>query len=178
MTPTVYLLHGRDSSPLSLKIRQLSAIATSRGWKVVAPDFSATKDPDLRVSLFLEIAEGNRQKCVIVGSSMGGYVALLASKKLKPEALLLLAPALNLAGYGETDPKSAAGETTIIHGWNDTLIDPLSVFHFANKHRTTLHLVNDEHTLQQSIPFIETVFISMLKRCESTQRLLRLTAVL
>jgi len=72
MTPTVYLLHGRDSSPLSIKIKQLSAIATLRGWKVVAPDFSATKDPDLRASLFLEIAEGTPEKNVIVGSSMGG----------------------------------------------------------------------------------------------------------
>ena len=109
---------------------------------------------------------------------MGGYVALLASKRLKPEALLLLAPALNLEGYGEKDPKPVAGEMTIIHGWNDNLIDPLSVFHFANRHRTTLHMVNDEHALQQSIPFIETVFISMLKRCESTPRQGRLTAVL
>jgi len=71
-----------------------------------------------------------------------------------------------------------AGETTIIHGWEDTLIDPVAVFHFANKHRTTLHMVNDEHALQQTIPFIETVFISMLKRCESTPRRLRLTALL
>ncbi len=178
MTPTVYLLHGRDSSPLSLKIKQLSAIATLRGWKVVAPDFSATKDPDLRVSLFLEIAEGNPAKSVIVGSSMGGYGALLASKQLKPEALLLLAPALNLEGYGEPDPKPVAGEATIIHGWDDTLIDPVTVFDFAAKHRSTLHMVNDDHPLHQSLPFIETVFISMLKRFEPTPSRLRLTALI
>jgi predicted esterase YcpF (UPF0227 family) len=178
MTPTVYFLHGRDSSPLSVKIQRLSAIATSLGWKVVAPDLSATKDPDLRVTLFLDIAEQKGAKSVIVGSSMGGYVALMASKVLKPDALLLLAPALNLDGYREAAPIPVAGETTIVHGWNDHLIDQATVFEFAADHLSTLHLVNDDHTLQQTLPFIESVFRSILNRCNRDLRKSRLAATL
>jgi predicted esterase YcpF (UPF0227 family) len=178
MTPTVYLLHGRDSSPLSVKIKRLSAIATSLGWKVVAPDLSAIKDPDLRVTLFLDSVANNGAKSVIVGSSMGGYVALMASKVLKPDALLLLAPALNLGGYSEKDPRPVAGETTIVHGWNDHLIDPATVFEFAADHLSTLHLVDDDHSLQQTLTFIESVFASMLNRCRLDLRKARLAATL
>ena len=178
MTPTVYLLHGRDSSPLSVKIQHLSALATAHGWRVVAPDFSTTVDPDLRVRLFLEIAEKGCGKNIIVGSSMGGYVALQASKTVKPDALLLLAPALNLPGYAELNPQPVAGETTIIQGWSDDVINPESVFEFANRYRSTLHLVNDDHALHQSLPFIETVFSAMLNRCRPVSRLERITASL
>ncbi len=178
MTPTVYLLHGRDSSPLSVKIKRLSAIATTQGCKVIAPDLSATLDPDLRVALFLDIAKDDCGGSVIVGSSMGGYVALMASKVIKPNALLLLAPALNLEGYREPAPEPVAKKTTIVHGWNDHLIKPAASFQFAKTHRSTLYMVDDDHSLQQSIPFIEEVFLSMLKRSQSVSRQGRLTALL
>lgn len=98
MTPTVYLLHGRDSSPLSIKIVQLSAIATLRGWKVVAPDFSATKDPDLRVSLFLKMAEGNPEKNVIVGSSMGGVCRSFGIKNTQARGFTFACPGAESRG--------------------------------------------------------------------------------
>ena len=178
MTPIVYFLHGRDSSPQSVKIQQLSAVARRCGWKVVAPDFSSTKDPDERVRMFLEVAQQNYAKSVIVGSSMGGYVALVASTILKPAALLLLAPAVSMSGYREAKPEPVADETTIIHGWNDELIDPKGVFSFAESHRTTLHMVKDDHVLQQSIPFIEMVLVDILTRCSPVSRQSRLTAAL
>lgn len=179
MTPTVYLLHGRDSNPQGLKIKHMTAIAKRCGWRVVAPDFSTTKDPDERVRMFLEIAqENNDAKRVIVGSSMGGYVALVASATFKPTALLLLAPAVNMDGYRETNLEPVAEETTIIHGWNDELIEPASVLAFAASHRTTLHMVNDDHVLKQSIPLIESVLTDMLKRCNPILRQSRLMAVL
>ena len=179
MTPTVYLLHGRDSNPQGLKIRHMTAIAKQCGWKVVAPDFTATKDPEERVRMFLEIAkENNNSKSIIVGSSMGGYVALVASGTLKPAALLLLAPAVNMAGYRETNLQPVADETTIIHGWNDELIEPLSVMKFAELHRTMLHMVDDDHVLKQSMPLLESVFTGILKRCCTVSRQSRLMAVI
>jgi hypothetical protein len=178
MTPTLYLLHGRDSSPQSLKIQHMSAVAKKGGWKVVVPDFTITKDPDERVRMFLEIARQDCAKSVIVGSSMGGYVALVASAILKPAALLLLAPAVAIDGYKQSNPKPVADETTIIHGWNDELIDPASVVCFADSHKAVLHLVKDDHVLKQSIPFIETILTDILKRCDPVSRKSRLLAVL
>lgn len=178
MTPTVYFLHGRDSSPLSHKIQHLGAIATSLGWKVVAPDFSVTKDPDLRVQLFLETVQQLSAKSVIVGSSMGGYVALMASKTVQPDALLLLAPALDLPGYADSNPQPVSGDVTIIHGWNDNLIAPAAVVKFATEHRSALHLVNDDHTLHQTLPFIGDLLTSILNRCNLDLRKARLAAVL
>ena len=179
MTPIVYLLHGRDSNPQGLKIRHMTTIAKQCGWKVVAPDFTATKDPDERVRMFLEISqEHNNSKCVIVGSSMGGYVALVASVTVKPAALLLLAPAVNMNGYREENLQPVADETTIINGWNDELIEPSSVLKFAALHRTMLHMVDDDHVLKQSIPLLESVLSDILKRCCPVSRQSRLAAVI
>ena len=178
MTPTVFFLHGRDSDPQSTKIQTLATVAKRNGWRVIAPDFSVTKDPDERVRMFLEVEHQTGAQLVIVGSSMGGYVATVASGTFKPDALLLLAPALNIEGYRELNPVPVAGETTIVHGWNDDLIGPVSVFRFAEKHQASLHMVTDGHTLHQSLPFIEQVFSDILKRCHPTSRHARLTAVL
>ena len=178
MTPTVYFLHGRDSSPQGLKIQHLSAIAQQCGWKVVAPDFSATKDPDERVRMFLGIVTQSCAKSLFVGSSMGGYVALVASATLKPAALLLLAPAVNIEGYLELNPEPIAGETTIVHGWDDELLDPTTIMSFAKSNQATLHMVTDDHVLKQSIPFIEMIFADMLKRCYPISRQSRLVAAL
>ena len=178
MTPTLYLLHGRDSSPQSTKIQHLSVVAKNKGWRVVAPDLSSTKDPDKRVEMFLEIACENTSRCVIVGSSMGGYVALVAAKTLKPSAMLLLAPAVNIPGYRETDLTPSTADTTIIHGWNDELISPDSVFEFAGKHQTTLCMMDDDHFLKRSIPFLESVLVETLQRCSPVSRQSRLIACL
>lgn len=170
MTPTLYLLHGRDSSPHSTKIQHLSIVAKNQGWKVVAPDLSSTKDPDERVEMFLEAARDNTSRSVIVGSSMGGYVALVAAKVLKPSALLLLAPAVGIPGYRETDLTPITGDTTIVHGWNDELISPESIFDFARIHKSTLYMMNDDHFLHRSLPFLESVLSTILKRCSPVSR--------
>lgn len=178
MTPTVYFFHGRDSNPHSHKILRLSTVARAAGWNVVVPDFSSTTDPDQRVRTFLEMDHSPGLKKVFVGSSMGAYVALIASRTLAPDALLLLAPAVGVEGYAETQPEPVAEETVIVHGWNDTVIGSEKVYNFARGHHATLHLVDDEHMLHQSVAFIEQVLSGLLKRCCPISRRSRLTAVL
>ena len=105
-------------------------------------------------------------------------MALVASVTLKPAALLLLAPAVNMNGYQEVNLQPVAAETTIIHGWNDDLIEPSSVINFAALHRTMLHMVDDDHVLKQSMPLLESVLSDILKRCSPVSRQSRLAAVI
>lgn len=178
ITNTVYIFHGRDSSPQGRKIRALAAIARECGWKVVVPDFRRLKDPDLRVERFLEKMERPAGKIVFAGSSMGSYVAIEASKVFKPEALFLLAPAIYIEGYGQLNPAPVADHITVIHGWDDNLIAPARAVRFADKFKTDLHLLNDGHELYNSIPFIEKTFRSVLESLSPVSRLQRIVATM
>ena len=179
VTNTVYIFHGRDSSPEGRKIKALAAIARACGWKTIIPDFSKIKDPDERVKLFHDTYDAQPVgKKILAGSSMGGYVAIEASRIVKPDALFLLAPAIYLEGYAQINPEPVAGHTTIIHGWNDQLIAPARAVRFADQFKTELHLLNDQHELYQSIPFIERLFQALLQAHSSATRLASLVPAL
>ena len=177
-TNTVYILHGRDSSPNGIKIKAMKAIARKCGWRVIVPDFHKVKDPDKRVSLFLEKCERPIGKLILAGSSMGSYVAIEASKSMNPDALFLLAPAIYINGYGQLNPEPVAKHITVVHGWDDKLIAPTCAVRFADKFKTDLHLLNDGHELYNSLPFIEKVFEDLLLSHSKGSRLENLVPVI
>jgi predicted esterase len=178
ITNTVYIFHGRDSSPQGRKIKALRAIARDCGWKVVVPDFRRVKDPDKRVEKFLEKQKRPAGKVLIAGSSMGGYVAIEVSRQFQPDGLFLLAPAIYIEGYGQMNPEPDADQVTVIHGWDDNLIDPARAIRFADKFKTDLHLLNDGHELYNSIPFIEQTFRTLLESMSGSTRLERIVPTL
>ncbi|PLX80222.1 MAG: alpha/beta hydrolase [Desulfuromonas sp.] len=178
MTNTVFFLHGRDSSPSGKKIEDLSAVARKNGWNVVAPDFTNTKDPTERVRQFVDGYERPQGRVILVGSSMGGYVAMESSFAFRPDAMLLLAPAVGLEGYGLSDPTPQAEQLTIVHGWNDHLIDPAYVSRFAQQYKAELHLVNDDHVLHGSLPLIADLLRDLIDSLSIGTRLSRLVPTL
>lgn len=177
-TNTVFIFHGRDSSPQGRKIQAMRAIAGRCGWKAVVPDFSKIKDPDERVRLFLESYDEPAGKIILAGSSMGSYVAIEASKSIQPNALFLLAPAIYIKGYGQANPEPKADHITVVHGWDDKLIAPACAVRFSDKFKTNLHLLNDGHELYQSLPFIEKTFQDLLDQFSGKSRLANLTPIL
>jgi len=180
MTNTLYILHGRDSSPESRKCLAFSAIARKKGWKVVIPDFTDMASPDARVRKFLDKHGDDERpgKVVIVGSSMGAYVALEASKSIVTDTLLLLAPAIYLPGYDVADPVPVADRTVLVHGWCDAVVPPSFVVRFADRHKCELHLLDDVHDLGNSVDFLEGLLGSILDRLQPVSRLKRLAPML
>jgi len=61
---------------------------------------------------------------VLMGSSMGAYVATVAAETIKPSGLFLLAPAFYLPGYLRTEFDPPAKYTRVIHGWRDDIVRP------------------------------------------------------
>ena len=178
LTNTVYIFHGRDSSSQGRKIKALAAVAKKCGWKVIIPDFRRIKDPDQRIARFIEKHQRPYGKVVFAGSSMGSYVAIEASRTFRPEALFLLAPAVYLKGYAQPDPRPVADHTTVIHGWDDKVVAPACAVRFADKFKTDLHLLNDQHELHDSMPFIEKTFQRLLESQTESSRLEKLAAVI
>jgi predicted esterase len=162
MTATVCFCHGRESGPWGTKIRCLARVAEHFGCRVVSRDDRDIKDPDERVHRLLASSADMSSPLIIVGSSMGGYVAVMASSTLRPVGLFLMAPAIGLPGYQWREPQPEATRMTIVHGWDDTVVPLKNVLDFAGRHRATLHLLDDDHVLQNSLMQIERLFADFL----------------
>lgn len=162
---TVIFLHGKESGPWGPKIRALARVAEKLECRVVSNDDQGIADPGQRVQRLVDSAATSTAPLVLVGSSMGGYVATVASSTLSPRGLFLMAPAFGMAGYQEQSPAPVAEEVMIIHGWDDEVVPFDNVFRFAREHRCRLCMVPDGHSLHGEIDVIEQAFGEFLLRC-------------
>jgi len=92
-------LHGFASGPSSAKGARIVPPLRERGYSVAMPDLNAGGFRHLTVSRALEQASRHlRDRTIVIGSSMGGYIAaLLAKRDPRVRALVLMAPAFDLA---------------------------------------------------------------------------------
>lgn len=159
----VYFSHGKESGPRGGKIRRLAQVAGGLGFAVESVDYTDLASPDARVQRLLSSGADKAGCLVLVGSSMGGYVATVASAALRPRGLFLLAPALYVPGYAEQDPVPRADSVAIVHGWRDETIPFENSVRFARKHRAQLHLVDGDHRLMEQLDWIAVLFEAFLK---------------
>lgn len=164
--PRVVFAHGSDSGPWGSKITHLASIARDCGYTVDSPDYSDLADASARVERLCAL-QPRGAPLVLYGSSMGGYVAAMASQTLQPQALFLLAPALYLPGYAG-DPAACPHDTVVVHGWGDDVVSCERSLQFARPRQATLHLVNDGHRLVDSLDFISLCFERQLRRLLQT----------
>ncbi|MDH5680592.1 MAG: alpha/beta hydrolase [Spirochaetota bacterium] len=166
---TVIFSHGLESSPQSRKIVYLSEISRSLGLSCQAPDYRFTQDPDRRVQSLLSLCESISGEVILVGSSMGGYVSVVASEIMKPKGLFLMAPAFFLSGYNRQSFKPGSSTVTVIHGWHDELIPPENVFRFSREHQAELHVLDSDHILSDCLEDIGLIYKSFLRKLLSGQ---------
>lgn len=154
----VYFAHGRDSGPWGRKIKRLARIAKVYGFHVESVDYQGMLDPDQRVAKLLELQPTAIDNLVLVGSSLGGYVAASASEKLKPKGLFLMAPAVNMPGFGRKTPQPRAEVMTAVHGWHDDVVPADGVIAFCRQYGIGLHLLDCGHTLKRRLADVEALF--------------------
>jgi fermentation-respiration switch protein FrsA (DUF1100 family) len=99
---------------------------------------------------------------VLVGSSLGAFLAAAASRRVAASRLFLMAPAVDLPGL-PTLPEMAACPTTVVHGWRDEVVPVEKGIALARAQRATLHVVNDDHRLHASLPRIVQWFDEFLR---------------
>lgn len=157
----VYFAHGKESGPWGTKIRYLADIASALGWQVESPDYSHTYDPHERVTQLLELNPQCSGPLVLVGSSMGAYVAAQACACLQPAALFLLAPALYFEGWDE-EPQGCPTLTTVVHGWDDDIVPLDAAMRFASTRKAALHILNSGHTLNDQLPALGMLLSDLL----------------
>lgn len=159
----VYFSHGKESGPWGSKITRLAETARAHGCEIDSIDYTDTYDPDLRVERLVSILKDEDQECILVGSSMGGYVSLVASGQVETHAIFLMAPALHMRGYKEEYPIGHR-HLEIVHGWSDDIIPPEHSIRYAEDADCTLHLISGDHGLNGSIEVVEGLFGQFLDR--------------
>lgn len=170
MSATVCFCHGRESGPWGTKIRRLAVVAEQAGCRVVSCDDRDTQNPDERVRRLLAKRGELTQPLILVGSSMGGYVAAVAAGELQPVGLFLMAPAVGLPGYRVTTPRPGVERLCIVHGWDDAIVPLANVLAFARQQQSALHVLADGHTLHNSLDQIAALFGEFLGRCLESPR--------
>jgi len=158
----IYFSHGKESGPWGTKIRVLANVAKQFGCKVTSVDYRGIDDPYERAQK-LEASFVAGQKNVLVGSSMGAAVSILASQTIKPDGLFLLAPAVLMPGYEKASIAPQAGLTKVIHGWEDDIVPVDNVIQYSREYGLGLTIFNDGHNLINSLPETEKLFRLFLK---------------
>ncbi len=164
MNGTVVFNHGKESGPWGDKITRLAEAARAKGFAVESIDYTGMMDPSARVKKLLDFDAAHARPLVLVGSSMGSYVATVASASLRPRGLFLLAPAFYLPDFPIQEPVPHADVVALIHGWNDELIPFENSVRYARKFKAALHLVDSNHQLTSQLPLIAALFEGFLDR--------------
>ncbi|ATZ74444.1 alpha/beta hydrolase [Idiomarina sp. X4] len=163
----VVFSHGKESGPWGTKIKEMAKIAESKGFKVDSIDYQGINDVDNRVNKLRENLTLVDGSVVLVGSSMGGYVATACSESLACKGLFVLAPAFYLGGKVDFDAVTVPKRTTVVHGWLDDIVPVENSWRFAKQHSTELHILNDGHRLITTLPKITELFSQFLDDIEA-----------
>jgi predicted esterase len=161
--PKVIFAHGKESGPWGSKIRVLAELAKSKGCEVDSIDYTDLVDePDGRVARLVGLLKEEEGPVILVGSSMGGYVSLVASENHKVAGVFLLAPALQMPGYERQAYQSKAKRIEIVHGWGDDICDPQHSIDYAKTAGCELHLIEGDHRLNSSLDEVLVLFAGFL----------------
>jgi len=93
---------------------------------------------------------------------MGGYVSTIASRTLKPDTLLLMAPAFGLANYPEPFPAPLASHIAAVHGWHDEVVPLDNAIRRAKLHQVKLVPVDDDHSLHKEVGTVGELLVKMI----------------
>lgn len=162
MKKIVIYNHGKDSIPWGEKTIAFAEAAKRSGYLFESPDYREQSDPDQRVRQLLAMDLSGYDEVILIGSSMGAYVATAASEIIKPKGLFLLAPAFYLPGYRQTEFKPTAESIRVFHGWQDEIVPPENVWRFCQKYRICLNLYDCDHRMLTVLPQLIDEFIRLL----------------
>ncbi len=161
----VIFSHGKESGPWGSKIKALADLASQQGCEVDSIDYQDLVDePDARVARLVDAIGAETAEVLLVGSSMGGYVSLVAAGSVPVKGVFLLAPALYIPDYQVQDYDAGQAHVEIVHGWGDDVCDPANSIQYAQQADCALHLIQGDHRLNSSLDTVSALFNTFLER--------------
>ncbi len=151
--------HGQESGPWGTKIRALADVARGAGHTVESLDYQGMADPRDRALKLSAWCQTQPAPVILVGSSMGGYVALAAASTVGAAGLFLMAPALYVPGYETIPvPPPPSCRITIVHGWQDAVLPWSGSTRYGELSGARVVLLPDDHRLVADLPGLCRVF--------------------
>jgi pimeloyl-ACP methyl ester carboxylesterase len=157
----VVFSHGKESGPWGTKITALAEVARGLGWRVESVDYRGLESVEGRLGRLCAECRRLPGAPVLVGSSLGGWLAAAASRAIGPDAapargLFLMAPAFDMPGLPPlpAQPAPASMPTVVVHGWQDDIVPVGHGLRYAEAQRALTYLVDDDHRLIASLPEI------------------------
>lgn len=150
----ILFLHGLESGPHGSKYQAL----TWMFGEVIAPDCTGIKDETQRLRIIQQALEEEKEPVIVVGSSMGGLMALLLNLASpdKIAGMVLCAPAIHRPAAKNLDFEQLP-PTIVIHGTADTVVPFADSSVFGER----LIAVDDDHRLSNSMPKILRAVFNM-----------------
>ncbi|WP_346796613.1 YqiA/YcfP family alpha/beta fold hydrolase [Halomonas sp. Bachu 37] len=168
---TVYLSHGLESGPGAFKVQTMKTLVEAHDeCAAVVMDYRGMAEPEERLAHLLDTLASRHDdpaRCIMVGSSLGGWVSAALSSTHPVLGCFLLAPAIGLPRYPQSCPRLQAEHSHIVHGWRDDVIPVDGVIDYARTQRLSLRLVDDDHRLHLSMPTILQDLGAFLDVCHS-----------
>lgn len=154
----VVFSHGQDAGPWGRKISALAEIARAEGYEAHSVDYRGIDEPRARVARLVDFCKELGGDLVLVGSSLGGYVAVASASLLHARGVFLMAPALYMHGLPELRAGVLDCPTTLVHGWRDEVVPHEHSVRFAQGYHAALHLLESDHRLHNQIRVIQYLF--------------------
>src|SRR3984893_15943956 len=88
----VVFSHGQESGPWGRKISALAEVARTEGSVAHSVDYRGIEEPRARVAKLVDFCKELAGDLVLVGSSLGGYVAVPSASLLHARGVFLMAP--------------------------------------------------------------------------------------
>ena len=166
--PAVYFSHGQESGPWGTKIKSMAERVRALSCRVESIDYQGIADPGERVQKLQEACADVAEPLILVGSSMGGYVATAAAQSVNAAGLFVLAPAYYMPGFETLSPLPPGMPVTIVHGWRDDVVPVDNSIRFARAACATLHVLDSDHRLTDSIDEINDYLERFVRRIAAT----------
>jgi pimeloyl-ACP methyl ester carboxylesterase len=158
MSRHVVFSHGKESGPWGRKISALAEVARSEGYDAHSVDYRGLEEPRARIARLVDFCKELTGDLVLVGSSLGGYVAVASASLLHARGVFLMAPALLMEGLPELRAGVLDCPTTIVHGWRDDVVPYEHSVRFAATYRAALHILESDHRLHNQLRVIQYLF--------------------
>jgi len=154
----VVFSHGQEAGPWGRKITALAEVARAEGYDAHSVDYRGIDEPRARVGRLVEFCKELSGDLVLVGSSLGGYVAVASASLLHARGVFLMAPALYMQGLPELRSGVLDCPTAVVHGWRDDVVPYEHSVRFAHAYRCALHLLESDHQLHNQVRVIRYLF--------------------
>ena len=161
----VLFSHGQESGPWGTKITALAQDARDAGLEADSIDYRGMPDPGERSAKLAARMRDSSEEILLVGSSMGGYVAVAAAQQQPAAGLFLMAPALAVPGWPPLE-KTVSAPALVIHGWEDDIVPLQWSIDFARVNKARLHLLHAGHSLTEALEEIRALFRLFLSACD------------